>query len=402
MSARIYLDHNATAPLHPAAAAAWQELARESLPANPSSIHWAGQSARRRLTRARETIAALLGASAREVVFTSSGTEANVMALRGAVAAAPRARRRVLVSGIEHPSVLGSLEALGRERPDVTIERMAVDHRGVLDLDSASSQLGSDVLLVSLMLANNETGVLQPVSELSLRARAHGILVHCDAAQAVGKMAVDVTALGADLLTAGGHKFGAGLGLGLLVVRRGVAISPLLPGHQERGLRGGTENVAAAVMAAAALEATQGVVDAEGSRVALLRDRLERDLLARVPGARAHGAGAPRLPNTSAIAFPGADGEAVVIGLDLEGIAVSTGAACASGTIEPSHVLLAMGVPEVEARATVRFSLGASNTEAEIDRVLEVLPELVASARRHASDVPQVDVRAQGPAPTEQ
>jgi cysteine desulfurase len=291
----------------------------------------------------------------------------------------------VLVSGIEHPSVLGTLEALARERPEVQVERMAVDRRGVLDLEAAAAQLSDDVLLVSLMLANNETGVLQPVSELALLARARGALVHCDAAQAVGKMPVDLGELGADLVTAGGHKFGAGLGMGLLVVGRGVPIAPLLPGHQENGLRGGTENVVAVVAAAAALEATLGELGERAPRIARLRDRLEQGLLARIPESVAHGASAVRIPNTSLLAFPGAEGEAVVIGLDLEGVAASTGAACASGTIEPSHVLEAMGLPRRETVASIRFSLGASNTEAEIDRVLEIVPEVVAAARRHAT-----------------
>ncbi len=386
---RIYLDHNSTAPLHPAAAAIWQELSRDSWPANPSSIHWAGRAARRRLTEAREKIAQLLGVSARELFFTASGTEANATALRGTLQLAPPGRRRILVSGLEHPSVLRTLEAVARERPDVKVEAMAVNRNGVLDLSSAETQLASDVLLVSLMLANNETGALQPVSELALRARAQGVLVHCDAAQALGKIPVDLGALGADLVTAGGHKFGAGFGVGLLVVRRGVPLAPLLPGHQENGLRGGTENVVAVVAAAAALEAAlaelAGPGDA-GSRIAKLRDRLEQGLLARVPETSIHAADAPRLPNTSAVRFSGAEGEAVLIGLDLEGIAVSTGAACAAGSIEPSQVLLAMGVPAIDALASIRFSLGSSTSEAEIDQVLDVVPRVVAAVRRHASE----------------
>jgi len=300
------------------------------------------------------------------------------------------------VSGIEHPSVLRTLEAIARERPDVKVETMAVNRSGVLDLKSVEPQLSSDVLLVSLMLANNETGALQPVSELALRARAHGALVHCDAAQALGKIPVDLAALGADLVTGGGHKFGAGLGMGLLVIRRGVPMAPLLPGHQENGQRGGTENVVAVVAAAAALEAALAELDGlrgEGARIAKLRDRLEQGLLARVPETSVHGADAPRLPNTSAVRFSGAEGEAVLIGLDLEGIAASTGAACAAGSIEPSHVLLAMGVPAVEAMTSLRFSLGSSTTEAEIDRVLEVVPRVVASVRRYAFDPEDEPVR---------
>jgi cysteine desulfurase len=385
MSIRIYLDHNATTPLHPAAAAIWRDLASEGAPANPSSIHWVGRAARRRLSEARERIARLLGVSAREVFFTASGTEANATALWGAIRTAPAGRRRVLVSGIEHPSVLETLAAIARERPEVRVERMAVDRRGVLDLEAASAQLGDDLLLVSLMLANNETGALQPVSDLALLARARGALVHCDAAQAIGKLAVDLSALGADLITAGGHKFGAGLGVGLLVIRGGTALAPLLSGSQERGMRGGTENVAAVAAAAAALEATLNERGEQAPRVARLRDRLEAGLLARVPETTVNGAAAQRLPNTSSVAFRGAVGEAVVIGLDLEGIAASAGSACSSGAIEPSHVLLAMGLSPPQAASTIRFSLGASTTDAEIDQVLESVPAVVAKVRQHES-----------------
>jgi cysteine desulfurase len=382
---QIYLDHNSTTPLHPAAAAIWQELSREGWPANPPSVHWAGRAARRRLAQAREKIAGLLGGSPRELFFTSSGTEANAMALRGAIQLAPAGRRRVLVSSIEHPSVLRTLEAIAREEPNLKVEPLRVDRRGTVDLKSAQAQLADDVFLVSLMLANNETGVLQPVSELALLARAHGAIVHCDVAQAIGKIPVDLGSLGADLVTAGGHKFGAGLGAGLLMIRRGVPVAPLFAGHQENGLRGGTENIAALAAAAAALEGTLAEIGEQAPRIGRLRDRLERGLMTRVPETSVHGAEAPRLPNTSALRFSGAEGEAVVIGLDLEGIAASTGAACASGSIEPSHVLLAMGVPRLEAMTSIRFSLGASTTEAEIDQVLEVVPRVVAAVRRHST-----------------
>jgi cysteine desulfurase len=379
---RIYVDHNATAPLHPAAAAVWQTRAQLALPANPSSIHWAGRGARRDLSEARERIAALLGVGPRELFFTASGTEANATTLRGAVRLASGARRRVLVNPTEHPSVLGTLEALAQGRPDLVIERIALDHRGVVDLRAFEAQLDPSVLLVSLMFANNETGIVQPVEEVALLARARGALVHCDAAQAVGKRRVDLAALGVDLATAGGHKFGAGLGAGLLVVRRGISLEPLLSGHQEGGLRGGTENVAAVVAAAAALDARLQEIDLQTERLSGLRGSLERGLLGSIPGARLHGADAPRLANTSLLTFPGAEGEAVLIGLDVEGIAASSGAACASGSIEPSHVLLAMGVPILEAATAVRFSLGPSNTEAEIEHLLEVVPRVVAAVRR--------------------
>jgi len=380
---RIYLDHNSTAPLHPAAATVWENFARAPTPENPSSIHWAGRLARRRLGEARAKLAELLGASdARELFFTASGSEANVMALQGALAFAPPARRRILVSAIEHPSVLGALEATCRRRPDLEVEVLHVTRGGTIDLDAAKARLGADVFLVSLMLANNETGVLQPVRDLALGARAVGALVHCDAAQAVGKMPVDVGDLGVDLLTAGGHKFGAGFGLGLLV-NRGVRTEPLLPGAQEAGLRGGTENVAAAAAAAAALEATLAGAGETSARIGALRDRLEEGLAARVPNLVVHGAESPRLANTSQVSFLGAPAEAVLIGLDLEGIAVSSGSACASGSLEPSHVLRAMGISDAEAAAAVRFSLGPSNTGAEIERTIDTVAAVVANVRRH-------------------
>lgn len=380
----IYLDHNATAPLHPAAAAVWRAYSDRNLPENPSSIHWAGQAARRALSDAREKLAGLLGGRPRDLIFTASGTEANALALRGAIAAASGGRRRVLVSALEHVSVLKTLEALGNERPGLEVQRLAPDRHGVLDLAAAERALGGDVLLVSLMLANNEIGTLQPVRELALLARAYGVLVHCDAAQAVGKIPVNAAELGVDLLTAGGHKFGGGLGCGLLLARQGTPLMPLLSGHQELGRRGGTENVAAVSAAAAALAAVAPDLGRPLDPVAEQRDRLEQQLLASVPGAQVQGGGARRLPNTTTLTFEGADGEAVLIGLDIAGVAASSGAACASGTLEPSHVLLAMGLPPALARTAVRFSLGSTTSAAEIDRVLELLPDIVAAVRREA------------------
>ncbi len=389
MNARIYLDHNATAPLHPAAAAVLRAHAQPGLAENPSAIHAAGQAARRELSRARDRLAVLLAAAPVELVFTASGSEANALAVHGAVglalATAPRTRRRLLASAVEHASVLKILEACARLYPGIQVEQLPVDAQGRLDLARAERALGPDVALVSLMLANNETGVLQPVAALSLLARTHGVLVHCDAAQALAKVPVALSELPVDLLTAGAHKFGGGLGCGLLFVRKGLELPALLPGHQELGRRGGTENVAAISAAAAALEAQLDALPESQRRVEALRDRFEAELLKRVEGLHVNGPPAPRLPGTSNLLFEGADGQALVIALDLAGISASTGAACASGTLEPSHVLLAMGLPPERAAASVRFSLGSTTTDAEIDRVLEVLPPLVEQVRRYAS-----------------
>lgn len=382
---RIYLDHNATAPLHPAAAATLGAHLASGQPANPSSIHWAGRQARRTLGDSREHLAHLLGCTARALVFTASGTEANALALRGSVAAAPPRRRRLLVSAIEHSSVLKTADALAWERGDLVIERLPVTADGRLDVGAAGARLSDDVLLVSLMLANNETGVLQPVRELALLARAHGIAVHCDVTQVLGRLPFALADTGADLVSAGAHKFGGGLGTGFLVVTDGAPLSPLLPGHQENGRRGGTENVASIAAATAALAAIVPSLTETAARTAALRDHLERGLLAKIPGTTVNGAGATRLPNTTSLSFAGADGEAVLIALDVAGIAASSGAACASGTIEPSHVLLAMGQTRRAAGHAVRFSLGSSNTTADIEAVLAVMPDLVEAVRRSAA-----------------
>jgi len=383
---RVYLDYNATAPLRPEAAAVWTELATVGQAQNPSSVHWAGQAARKRLRLAREDLAEQLRCKPSELVFTSGGGESNALALHGVAARLPPGSERteVCASAVEHPSVLGALRQLA-ELHGRTAALLPVDGQGRLDVAATASMVGPRTRLVSLMLANNETGVVQPVREVVALAHAVGALVHCDATQAVGKLAFSPGELGADLLSLGGHKFGAGLGCGLLYVRSGVEVRPLLPGHQQDGRRAGTENVTAIAAAAAALRAANAQLPSAVSELARLRDRLERGLLERISGSWINGAGAPRLCNTLSIGFDGVDGEAVVIALDLAGIAVSSGAACASGTLEPSDVLLAMGQDAARASAAVRFSLGPGTTETEIDLVLDVLPGIVAANRASRS-----------------
>ncbi|HUB05587.1 MAG TPA: aminotransferase class V-fold PLP-dependent enzyme [Myxococcales bacterium] len=374
--AHLYFDHNASAPVRPEAARARAEA--EGL-GNASSIHRPGQRARARLDAAREAVAGLLRARPREIVFTSGGSEANALALWGAfLGRDDLTRTRLLASAIEHPSVLATLGQLAKV--GARIELLPVDGDGRVNTVRATAALGPDVALVSCMLANNETGVLQPAAELAALAHGAGALFHCDAVQAAGRLPVPPADLGADLLTLSGHKFGAGTGAGMLFVRDGVPLAPVVAGHQEGGRRSGTEDVPALAALAAALAAAEAERPEATARLLALRSRLEAGLLAL--GATIVAERPQRLCNTVNAIFAGASGEALLIALDVAGIAASSGAACASGTLEPSHVLLAMGVPASSARSSVRFSLGPGNTAEEIDRLLGELPPLLDAARR--------------------
>ena len=361
----IYLDANATAPLHPAARAAILAALDEG-PANASSIHAAGQRARARLDGAREQCAAALGCTPRELIFTSGGTESDALAIRGAQPG------RVVITAVEHPAVIGACKQSG-----APVVRVGVDGNGRLDLDALDAALPG-AGLCSAMLANNETGVIFPVEEIALRCRARGVPLHVDAVQAVGKLPVRLSELGADYVAVSGHKLGGPHGIGLLYVRRGARLTPLqIGGHQEEGRRAGTENLAGAVGLATALRAAAAELPETAQRTAALRDRLEAAVRA-VPGARVHGQGSPRLPNTICATFDGCESEALLAALDLEGICASGGSACSSGTLEPSPVLLAMGVEPSRARGALRFSLWSGNTEAEIDRTAALLTGIVA------------------------
>jgi cysteine desulfurase len=344
-----YLDWNATAPLRPEAAAAVASAL--ALGGNPSSVHGRGRVARQLVEESRAAVAALAGAPADAVVFTSGGTEANHLALLGA------GRERVLISAVEHSSVL-------QAAPEA--ERIPVDRDGLVDPAALAAMLDDRPALVSVMLANNETGVIQPVAEIARSAHAHGALFHCDAVQAAGKMPLSLAAIGADFLTLSAHKIGGPAGIGALVMAPGAEVTPLLRGGgQERNRRAGTENLAGIAGFAAAAAACD---PAEYGRVRALRDRLEAAL---PPEAIVIAAGAPRLPNTSAIAMPGVPAETQVIALDLDGVMVSAGAACSSGKVGPSHVLAAMGVAPDIADATIRVSLGWSTTDADIAHFLD-------------------------------
>jgi len=376
---RIYLDHNATTPVRTEVADAMLRVLR-GVPGNPSSVHAEGAAARAEVERARERVAALLGVTGAEVVFTAGATEANNTALCAIAAGRPDGRRHVVVSAVEHPSVDAALDELARRGHPVT--RVPVDRSGRVAPDAVEAALRDDTALVSLIWANNETGVIQPVEAVAELAHARGAWLHSDATQAVGKHPIRPGALPVDLSSLSAHKLGGPKGVGCLVVRAGVPFAPLLHGGpQERRRRGGTENVAGVVGLGVACELAQRELPERVAAAGRLRDRLWDGVAAKVPGARRNGDPAHVLSNTLNVTFPGTQGELLLQALDLEGVAASAGAACASGSIEPSHVLVAMGFEPAEARATLRFSVGHGNDESQIDRVLTLLPDLVARAR---------------------
>jgi cysteine desulfurase len=368
----VYLDHNAITPMRPEAVGAMRSAL--DVFGNPASVHAAGRAARDVLDRARGQVAAAIGARTSEVVFTSGATESAALAIRGVLGAAPSGRTELVVTAVEHPCV-GALAALLREQ-GTPVHVVPVDRRGLPDLDVAERAVGPRTALVCAMLANNETGVVLPASRLFALARERGALAFCDAVQAIGKIDVDVRTLGADLVALTGQKFGGPRGAGALWVKEGIRLAPVLGGSQERGRRAGTENLPGIAGLGAAVEAAVAARAEDGPRLRALRDRLEAGLLAAFAGATVNGAGAERLPNTASITFPGVDGEALLMALDLEGVCASAGSACHSGSSKPSPVLSAMGLSLEEARGTLRFSLGWSSTAADVARALEVVPRL--------------------------
>jgi cysteine desulfurase len=377
---RIYLDHNATTPLAPAAFDRMAAILREEY-GNPSSVHHFGQRAKAVIDEARSSVAALLGADPGEVVFTGSGTEGDNLAIRGvAEALEASGRRHVIASAIEHEAVLNTLKALARRGWKATF--LPVDESGILSPDTLCAALTDDTALVSVMHANNEIGTIQPIAELARIAHDRRALFHTDAVQSAGKIPIDVKALGVDLLTISAHKFYGPKGVGAIWIRRGLRLlSPMTGGKQERGRRAGTENVAGIAGMGVAAAQAHGKMAGEGARLSVMRDRLEQQVLERVSGTAINGARTPRVPNTTNISFDRTEAESLLIALDLEGIAVSTGSACSSGTLEPSHVLKAMGFPAHRTQNSIRFSLGAANTDAEIDRLVQVLPGVVEKLR---------------------
>ncbi len=377
---RVYFDHNATTPVDPAVADAVAGILRDEF-GNPSSVHHFGQQAKARLDEARSAVASLIDGDPSEVVFTSGGTESDNFALRGvAEALAPTGRRHVIASAIEHEAVLNTLKALGRRGWRTTI--LPVDASGLVAPEALESALGDDTALVSVMHANNEIGTVQPIADLARLAHGRGALFHTDAVQSVAKIPVNVRTLGVDLLSLSAHKFNGPKGAGALWIKRGTRVAAILTGgRHERNRRAGTENVPGIVGLGVAAQLGARKLHSEGERLAALRDRLEQSVLARVPGTAINGARGQRVPNTTNISFEGVEAESLLIGLDLEGIAVSTGSACSSGTLEPSHVLRAMGLPSHRTQNSIRISLGAGNTDEQVDLLLDKLPGIVSRLR---------------------
>jgi cysteine desulfurase len=374
----IYLDYNATTPLDPQVLESMTAALREAW-GNPSSLHAFGQQARATLDDARGHVAALAAAAPSDVVFTGSGTEADNLALRGVLGAAREPRRKLLYSAVEHHAVIHTAKALAEEGTPVEAVRVGPD--GVLDLDDLRQKLDERTALVSVMLANNETGVVQPVAEIVRLAREIGALVHCDAVQAAGKLPLDFAALGVDLMALSAHKFYGPKGVGALIVKRGTPMKALLRGgSQERNRRAGTENVAGIAGFGRAAQIARQRQAEDSARLGTLRDDLEARLLA-LPGTQRNGDG-PRVANTTNISFAEVDAESLLMALDLAGIAVSTGAACAAGAIEPSHVLRGMGLPVARVQGSVRFSLGRATTADDIAQTAEAVAKAVARQRQ--------------------
>ena len=394
---RVYLDYNATTPVEP-------EVLDAMLPyfsaefGNASSIHNFGQQARAAVETAREQVAALIGARAQEIFFTSGGTESDNHAIFGIVSpsftssasslSSTSSRSHIITSLVEHEAVLNACQAL--EKQGVGVSYLPVDQDGLIDPQDLQATLRNETVLITIMHANNELGTVQPLEEIGRVAKQADVYFHCDAVQSAGKIPIDVNQFQLDLLSLSGHKLYAPKGIGALYVRGGTRLRQLLyGGHHQRGIRPGTENVAGIVGLGKAAELARRSLANHAERLGALRDQLEHGLLNRVAYARINGARAVRTPNTANLVFPGVEGEALLIALDLKGLACSTGAACSSGAVEPSHVLTAIGLPAEEARASLRFSLGRHTTQADIDFALQVIPGVVAQLRQLSPTYPR-------------
>ena len=377
---RIYLDHNATTPPAADVIDRMSAALRDQF-GNPSSVHHFGQMAKAALDDARTAVASLIGGDPSEVVFTSGGTESDNFAIRGvAEALEATGRRHLIASAIEHEAVLNTFKALARRGWKTTL--LPVGQTGVVDAAALEAALTEDTALVSIMHANNEIGTIQPIADLARLTKARGAVFHTDAVQSAGKIPVDVKTLGVDLLSLSAHKFYGPKGVGALWIRRGVRLhGPMTGGKQERSRRAGTENVAGIVGLGVAAQLARTKMESEGTRLAALRDRLEEGILAGVSGTAINGVRSSRVPNTTNISFDRIEAESLLIALDLAGIAVSTGSACSSGTLEPSHVLKAMGFPAHRTQNSIRFSLGMANTDADIEKTIEVMPGIVEKLR---------------------
>ena len=374
----IYLDYNSTTPVDPRVLAAMLPYLAENF-GNANSIHSSGQRARAAVDAARQAVAELLGAKAAEIVFTCGGTEADNLAIFGIVNPCDQPRKHVVTTAIEHHAVLNTAQALEKQGVDVTY--VPVSREGIVDPEDLREAIRPETVLLSVMLANNEIGTIQPIEEIGRIAAEEDVYFHCDAVQAAGKMAIDVRKLGVDLLSISGHKLYAPKGVGALFVKAGTELGPMFfGGHHERDRRPGTENVPGIVGLGKAAQLAMENLDADAPRLAALRDRFENALLA-LPGVRVNGSVRQRAPNTSNLSFDAAGGEALVIALDLQGVMCSSGAACSSGAVEPSHVLTAIGLTPDQARSSLRFSLGRPTTEQEIDEAIRIIPPVVERLR---------------------
>jgi cysteine desulfurase len=370
----VYVDNNATTRVD-------DKVLDEMMPyfkeyyGNPSSIHAFGRQVASKMDLARERVASILGADTSEIVFTSCGTESNNNALHCSLEAHPE-KKHVITTKVEHPAVLNVCKYFGKQGYEVT--ELGVDKDGMLDLDELKDSIKDNTAIVSIMHANNETGVIFPIEEISKIVKAKGVLFHCDAVQAIGKLPMDLKNSQIDLLSMSGHKLHAPKGVGVLYIRKGVRIDPLIiGGHQEDNRRSGTENVPYIIGLGKACEIAQEYIKDEQSRVKSLRDKLEKGIKDRLSNILINGENSERLPNTSSVSFEYVEGEATLLLLDMAGIATSSGSACTTGSAEPSHVLQAMGIPPVTSRGTIRFSLSRYNTEDEIDYIIEKLVPIV-------------------------
>lgn len=376
---KIYFDHNATTPIADEVVEAMLPFMKEQW-GNPSSIHWAGRAPRKAVDEAREKVAALLGCQPIEVIFTSSGTEGDNHAIKGAVYSKKAKGNHIITTKVEHPAVMNTCKYLEKNGFEVTW--LDVDARGMIDLEELKSAIKDETVLITVMYANNETGTIFPVHEIAEIAKARGVLFHTDAVQAAGKIPLDMSELKADLVTISGHKIYGPKGVGAQFIRRGVKLVPLIHGgHHERNRRGGTENVAGVIGLGAAAELAVKDIETESGKVRELRDRLQKGLMDNIPHVHLNGHPEKRLPNTVNISFEYVEGESLLLNMDMKGIAASSGSACTSGSLEPSHVLLAMGMSHELSHGSLRFSLGKFNTKEEVDYLIEEMPPIVERMR---------------------